>query len=169
MKIREATVQDLPAIGQLYACAKAALKAAGVDQWQGPEGYPQEADAQKDIENGTGYVLTEKEKVIAYACLAFGREPTYETIEGSWQREVPCYGFLHRIAVLPQAKGKGAAGFMFDELKRQAKERGVTVLRGDTHQDNAPMRRVMEKNGLSYRGIIHLEDGSPRLAYECIL
>ncbi len=169
MKIRKATMQDLPAIGQLYAYAKAALKAAGVDQWQEPGGYPQEADAQKDIENGTGYVLTEGEEVVAYACLAFGREPTYETIEGAWQKEVPCYGFLHRIAVLPKAKGKGAAGLMFNELKRQARERGVTVLRGDTHRDNAPMQRVMEKNGLLYRGIIYLEDGSPRLAYECLL
>ena len=79
------------------------------------------------------------------------------------------YGFLHRIAVLPEAKGKGAAGLFFDELKRQAQEKGIKVLRGDTHRDNKPMQRVMEKNGLTYRGVIHVEDGAERLAYEALL
>lgn len=43
------------------------------------------------------------------------------------------------------------------------------ILRGDTHRDNQPMRRVMEKNGFSYRGVIHLEDGAERLAFEALL
>ena len=31
------------------------------------------------------------------------------------------------------------------------------------------MQRVMEKNGLTYRGVIYLEDGSQRLAFEKLL
>ena len=31
------------------------------------------------------------------------------------------------------------------------------------------MQRVMEKNGLSHRGIIYLEDGGERLAFEKVL
>ena len=65
--------------------------------------------------------------------------------------------------------GRGAAGLFFDELKRQAGERGVKIIRGDTHRLNLPMQRVMVKNGLKLRGVIHVEDGSERLAYECIL
>ena len=104
------------------------------------------------------------------ACLAFGHEPTYDEIEGEgWERDDLFYGFLHRIAVAPEAKGRGAAGLLFDELKRQARDRGVEVIRGDTHRDNKPMQRVMDKAGLACRGVIHVEDGTPRLAYEAVL
>ncbi len=167
MNIRKATPADLPQIAALYEESRAALRAAGVDQWQ--DGYPNESTARKDMEDGTGYVLDEGGEVIATACLAFGREPTYDVIEqGAWACEEP-YGFLHRVAVSPQAKGKGAAGLFFDELKKQAAEKGVRVLRGDTHRDNHSMQRVMAKNGLEYRGIIHVEDGTERLAYEIVL
>lgn len=167
MELRLAKKDDVPAVAGLYDMARAALKAAGVPQWQ--DGYPNGDDALKDIEAGHGYVLTEDGQVAAFACLAFGVEPTYDVIEqGSW---LGCgeYGFLHRVAVDPRMKGRGAAGLFFDELKRQARERGVRVVRGDTHRDNLPMQRVMAKNGLELRGIIHVEDGTERLAYECIL
>lgn len=168
MKIRKTEPGDLQTIAGLYEAARAALKAQGVDQWQ--DGYPNESDARADMENGVGYVLEEEGKVIAVACLAFGREPTYQVIEqGAWRSDPPEYGFLHRIAVVPEAKGRNAAGLMFQELERQAKERGVGVIRGDTHRDNLPMQRVMAKNGLEYCGIIHLEDGSERLAFEKLL
>lgn len=167
MELRLAKKEDVPAVARLYDMARAALKAAGVPQWQ--DGYPNGDDALRDIEAGHGYVLTEDGQVAAFACLAFGVEPTYDVIEqGSWKG---CgeYGFLHRVAVDPRMKGRGAAGMFFDELKRQARERGVRVVRGDTHRDNLPMQRVMAKNGLEFRGVIHVEDGTERLAYECIL
>lgn len=167
MPIRKATPADLPAILSLYEAARAAMAAAGIDQWQ--DGYPNEASARQDLEASTSYVLEDGGKILATACLAFGHEPTYGHIEhGAWAGTGP-YGFLHRIAVLPEAKGKGAAGLFFDELKRQAQEKGIKVLRGDTHRDNKPMQRVMEKNGLTYRGVIHVEDGAERLAYEALL
>lgn len=167
MNIRKAKLTDLPAIGALYEDARAALKAAGIDQWQ--DGYPDETDARLDIERGVGYVLEENGEVLATACLAFGREPTYEVMEeGAWSCDPPEYGFLHRIAVSSKAKGKGAAGLMFDELKRQAKLRDIRVLRGDTHQRNLAMQRVLEKSGFVSKGVIRVEDGTPRLAFEWI-
>lgn len=167
MIIRKTTPADIPAIETLYDQSRAALRAAGVDQWQ--DGYPNGSTARQDMEDGTGYVLEDEGEVIATACLAFGHEPTYDVIEqGAWAGQ-GSYGFLHRVAVSPKAKGKGAAGQFFDELKRQAAERGVRVLRGDTHRDNKSMQRVMAKSGLEYRGVIHVEDGTERLAYEILL
>lgn len=165
MNIRQTQPADLPALGELYNQARAALKAAGINQWQ--DGYPDESDAIRDMEEGVGYVAEENGHILATACLAFGREPTYEVIrEGSWSSDPQEYGFLHRIAVSPQAKGRGIAGEMFEELKRQARKRGITVLRGDTHRDNLPMQRVMEKSGFSPKGIILVEDGTERIAFE---
>ncbi len=167
MELRPGRKEDVPAIAKLYDLARAALRDAGVPQWQ--DGYPNGDDALRDIEAGHGYVLTENGEVAAFACLAFGVEPTYNVIEdGGWKGQGE-YGFLHRVAVDPVLRGRGAAGLFFDELKRQARERGVGIIRGDTHRLNLPMQRVMAKNGLELRGVIHVEDGSERLAYECIL
>lgn len=169
MKVRPTEEPDLPIIAELYKAARAALKSQGVDQWQTGD-YPNEEDARLDMEHGTGYVLEHQGKILAAACLAFGREPTYEKIEqGTWGTDPEIYGFLHRIAVAPEAKGKGAAGLMFDELQRQAKERGITVLRGDTHRDNLPMQRALAKAGFSRKGVIYVEDGSERLAFEKLI
>ena len=41
-------------------------------------------------------------------------------------------------------------------------------LRIDTHADNKPMQHVVEKAGFSKRGIIYVEDGTPRIAYDRI-
>ena len=169
MKLRKATLADGPAVVALYREAQAFLAAQGIDQWQEGD-YPNEADAKKDMDQGRCYVLTQGGQVVAVACLAFGHEPTYDVIEGgSWGSNAEYYGFLHRIAVAPQAKGQGAAGVLFAELERQARERGVAAIRGDTHRDNKPMQRVMAKAGLALRGVIHVEDGSERLAYEKVL
>ena len=115
-------------------------------------------------------VLEDEGQVVATACLGLGREPTYDTIyQGAWGTEAPEYAFLHRIAVSGACKGKGAPSWFFQELERQARERGLPCLRGDTHRENKIMQRVMEKNGLSYRGVIYLEDGGERLAFEKLL
>lgn len=169
MDVRKTRPEDLPAIDGLYRSARAVLKAQGVNQWQDGD-YPSARDARQDMEKGWSYVLEENGRVLATACIAFGREPTYEVIrEGSWGADPAEYGFLHRIAVAPEAKGRGAAGLLFHELKRQTRQRGLTVIRGDTHRDNLPMRRVLTKAGLECRGIILLENGDERLAYEALL
>lgn len=164
MKLRKAKAEDIPAVLSIYEDAKASLRERGIDQWQ--NGYPNEASLRQDIEQDISYILEKDGQVIATACLAFGIEPTYCTIyEGKWLGEGD-YGFLHRIAVSSQCKGQGAAGLFFQELKHQAEQNGVTVLRVDTHRDNLSMQRALEKNGFSRRGIIYLEDGSERIAFE---
>ncbi len=166
MKLRKAELSDLSAIEQIYEDAKASLRGRGIDQWQ--DGYPNRGSAREDIEAGTGYVLEEDGTAVATACLAFGTEPTYETVyEGAWEGSGN-YGFLHRVAVLSAKKGGGAASLFFNELKRQARDRGIFILRADTHEENLPMQRVLEKNGFSRKGIIYLADGSRRAAYEWI-
>ena len=59
MEIRRAVLDDVEAIAGLFDQARDALKAAGIDQWQ--DGYPNEADARRDIKAGMGYVEILKE------------------------------------------------------------------------------------------------------------
>ena len=143
---------DGPAVVALYREAQAFLAAQGIDQWQ--DGYPNEETFQGDVARGESWLLEEAGQVVATACLGLGREPTYDTIyQGAWGAEAPEYAFLHRIAVSGACKGKGAPSWFFRELERQ----------------NKIMQRVMEKNGLSCRGVIYLEDGGERLAFEKLL
>jgi RimJ/RimL family protein N-acetyltransferase len=42
----------------------------------------------------------------------------------------------------------------------------IPNIRIDTHRDNAIMQHLLEKNGFVKCGIIYVEDGSPRIAYQ---
>ena len=42
----------------------------------------------------------------------------------------------------------------------------IPHLRIDTHENNAVMQHLVEKHGFQRCGIIHLEDGAPRIAFE---
>ena len=44
----------------------------------------------------------------------------------------------------------------------------ISHLRIDTHEDNIVMQHLIIKNGFRKCGIIHIADGSPRIAYEKI-
>ncbi len=46
------------------------------------------------------------------------------------------------------------------------KQRGIHSIKIDTHQENLPMRRFLEKNAFQYCGIIYLENGDERMAFE---
>ena len=51
--------------------------------------------------------------------------------------------------------------FCFEEMLKKSSR-----LRIDTHKDNLPMQRALAKFGFSYAGIIYIESGAERLAYE---
>jgi len=44
----------------------------------------------------------------------------------------------------------------------------ISNLRIDTHEDNKTMQHVLSKLGFSRCGIIYIEDGSPRIAYQTL-
>lgn len=168
MIIRNANSGDLSRILEIYGAAKQSLRAMGVDQWQ--DGYPDAAAALADIQSGTGRVLDENGLLLATAAVYVGHEPTYDSIyKGKWQTEAQTYGIIHRIAVAPEGRNKGAASRLIAFCAEIADAAGIPSLRCDTHPDNAAMRRTLEKNGYTLCGIIYLADGSIRLGYERIL
>ena len=165
-RIRPATAADLPALRPVFEAAKAIMRADGnPTQWAAP-GFPPAALILRDIDLGGGYVIETspvipseaKESIVAYFALLSSPEPTYDSIDGAWLTDEP-YGVIHRMASFPDAHGIFAAIMDF------AAER-YAHLRIDTHRDNRIMRHLIEKHGFTYCGIIWLEDGTERLAYE---
>ena len=49
------------------------------------------------------------------------------------------------------------------------KERGIPSIKIDTHEQNLGMQHILRKNGYTYCGVIYVEDGTKRLAYEKVL
>lgn len=159
MHIRNASLNDLPVLIELFANARRFMAEKGnAKQWWG--GYPTEEMLRADIAASQLYVCEEEEHIYAAFVLIFGDDPTYQVIEGAWKNDLP-YGTLHRIASTGERRG------MVDEIVRWAFEK-YGNLRGDTHELNLPMQQAFERNGFESCGTIWVEDGTPRMAYHKI-
>ena len=163
MEIRRTEERDIPAVMALYNSAKTYMQENGFSQWTVV--YPLAEDIIEDIKASAGYVLTDGDEIVASACILFGEDACYGEIDGAWINDRP-YGVIHRIVVAPHKKGNDLAGLFLKEAVRQAKALGVKDLRIDTHAKNMSMRKWIAKHGFAYCGIIHVEDGTPRFAYQ---
>ena len=157
MVIRPAAPADIPALRPVFEAAKGIMRADGnLSQWSAP-GFPDDTLLLRDIARGGGFVI-ENSTIVAYFALLPSPEPTYDVIDGAWLTDEP-YGVIHRMASYPEVHG------IFSAVIDYAAAR-YAHLRIDTHRDNRIMQHLIEKHGFTYCGIIWLEDGSERLAYE---
>ncbi len=158
MEIRRAVEEDLMAIMKIYEYARQFMAENGnPTQWS--PAYPNVNLVEGDIANGNCYVCTEKETIVGTFAFIIGEEPTYHTIEqGNWHFDMP-YGAIHRLAGNGEVKGVSKACFDFCKSK-------IDYLRIDTHADNTPMQAAILKNDFKQCGIIHVENGDPRIAYD---
>lgn len=159
-KIRPADKEDLPRILQIYEYARKFMKETGnASQWR--DSFPPERLLAEDIDAGQLYTVRDRKEGKIHGAFAFiiGEEPTYARIEGGKWLSDTQYGTLHRVA------GDGNAHGIFDAIVKFV-ERKNSHLRVDTHEDNKVMQHLIEKNGFQKCGIIYVEDGSSRIAYE---
>lgn len=162
MNIRLSISADLPVLMEIFREAQQTIATLGIDQWQ--NGYPSEQVVLEDIARNRSYVV-EQEGVVVGTFVLVETEPTYDEIfEGQWS--VQDYLAIHRVAVKVIFRGTGVADTIISYAQSAARHRGKTALRIDTHRGNIPMRRMLEKQGFGYRGIIYLADRSARVAYE---
>ena len=162
MHIRKAIPSDLPALREVFAAAKAIMRADGnPTQWAGP--YPDDAAVLRDIAGGWGHVLTEGGRVAGYFALIPSPDPTYAYIEGgAWLEDTLPYYVVHRIASYPHVHGIFAGIIDFVS--------GLTNnIRIDTHRDNRIMQHLLARHGFTYCGVIYLLNGDPRLAYQRVI
>ncbi len=158
--IRLAELSDLPRLMQVYAAARACMaKTGNPHQWAG--GHPSLELLTSDIPKRQLYVVEEGGEVHGAFAFILGADPTYSRIDGGrWLSDAP-YGTIHRIA------SDGTGHGMFTDVLAFC--RGIRPhVRIDTHRDNRVMQHVVTKHGFRYCGVIYLENGDPRLAYELL-
>lgn len=156
--IRKALQEDTDAVMPLYDIARARMRSSGnSSQWI--NGYPSRELIAADIEAGNFYVMERGGEIYGAFTFIVGDDPTYARIEnGAWPNNLP-YGTIHRLA--SSGKAGGVSRECFDFCLSLTGN-----VRADTHSDNIPMRKALEKYGFAYCGIIHVADGSPRLAFQ---
>jgi len=156
--IRRAVPEELELVMALIASGREIMHSSGnPDQW--PEGTPSADKVRQDIQNGNSYLVLDKEVPVATFAFIKGPDPTYSLIVGGeWLNDDPYY-VIHRIA-----KSKDAHG-VFRAVMDWCFERSKTV-RIDTHKDNTIMQHCISAYGFSYCGIIYLENGDERLAFQ---
>ena len=167
LEVRKTTLEDLQDVMTIVHEAMRYFKDAGIEQWQ--KGYPNADTFRMDIARGNSYVLTEDGKVIATAAIIAGEDPNYVNItNGAWLSE-GSYIVIHRIAVTTGKKGLGLANLLYDYAEEMAKEKGIRSLRADTTSLNRSMRKFLKKRGFKSCGIVHMSDGTERIAYQKML
>ena len=159
MIIRAAKDSDLPELLRVYAYARAFMSQTGNPTKWGTD-YPASELLREDLRAGRSYVgVDENGHVCCTFVLLLGEEPNYRVLEGgTWLNDAP-YGTIHRLA------GDGSVHGCFNACIAFCRAH-CAGLRADTHADNRIMQRLLEHAGFQRCGIIHVEDGSARIAYQ---
>ncbi len=157
MEVRKTTIDDLGSILQIYSFAREYMKETGnPNQWK--DNRPEREVVIGDIENGNSYAIEHNAEICGVFAFIIGQDLTYNFIQGQWLNDEP-YGTIHRIASNNKVKGVLNCCLRFCQSK-------TNNIRIDTHKDNLIMQHLLEKDGFTKCGIIYLQDGSPRIAYQ---
>lgn len=164
---RQAKDADIKIIMQIIEEAKKFLKDSGSSQWQGE--YPDLTTIQEDINEKNGLVLVKDRKVVGYAAVITGIEPTYIDIEGGWKNNVDQYATIHRMAMSSSVRGMHLADRFISNIISVKLAEGVKNFRIDTSRKNKIVQHIATGHGFVYRGIIYVDEDPEdrsRLAYE---
>lgn len=164
MEFRKSTKSDITKIMDIVKQAQAYFKEQNIDQWQ--NNYPNDEVINNDINNGESYVMLDGDDIVATTVISFAKEKSYENIlDGKWITNGD-YGVIHRIAVENTHKGKRLSHKIIKYTEEVCKQNNIHSIKVDTHEDNILMQSLLKKNGFEYCGIVYLEDGGKRVAFE---
>jgi len=166
MIFRHSNISDFQSISQIIADAQQSLAALGIDQWQ--DGYPEKEILLNDITAKNGYILENEGNIAAIATVVFNYEPTYDYIDGAWQTNSD-FAVVHRLAVAKNIRRSGAAKLIMKNIENLCRKKNIHSIKIDTHKGNIPMQHLIKSLCYTYCGIIFLETGKERLAFEKII
>lgn len=160
--LEKAKVQDLDRIWEILQSAIERRRQDGSEQWQ--DGYPNPSTIKADIEKSAAFVLKFNHHIIGYCAILKNDEPAYEHLDGKWL-STSDYFVVHRMALAPEALGKGLAKFIFLEVEKLAIQNQIFSIKVDTNYDNQAMLAILQKLGYQYCGEVSYRN-SPRKAFE---
>ena len=158
--IRKALPEDLPKLEEIYGGARRFMAENGNPiQWGTV--HPPRQLLVEDIGRGVLYAVTSEDGIHGVFYFDLGEDPTYrEIVQGCWSCDAP-YGTIHRIA------GDGSGGIL--KAAVEFAKTKTDYIRIDTHEDNAVMQKALGKLGFSRCGIIFIENGDERIAFDLMV
>ncbi len=160
-----AVMGDLKAIMQIFAQAREFMSGLGNPQWQ--DGFPGESFIADKISRGIMYkIMCGGSLAAVFSVLDYDED--YDVIDGKWLTDGN-YFVLHTVAVARAFRGKGCARFIFAEAEAMAAARGKISVRMDTHEQNVPMRTLVDCLGYTFCGKLNVCGGKPRIGFEKLI
>ncbi|WP_182200733.1 GNAT family N-acetyltransferase [Paraliobacillus salinarum] len=158
--IRKATNKDLTEVMRIVKRVVKVMNEQGSYQWN--DSYPQANDYQNDINREELY-LYEIDAVIVGVCTISNRgHEEYGLI--NWTSHEKAFT-LKRLAIDPNARGKGIADQFFDYAVELALQSGVSLINTDTFTENRYAQQLFKRNGFRFVQTRKEHDQAPNLAY----
>lgn len=157
MNVIKAKRDQLDEILAIYEGARQFMRESGnPTQWAG--GYPYIDVITDDIDAGQLYVIEENGELFGVFAFITEPDPDYVHIDGAWLNSLP-YAAIHRVASAGKRGGMVAACVEYC-LSR------INNLKIDTHEDNIPMQKALERIGFVRCGKVHIAHAGERIAYQ---
>ncbi len=151
MLLTRATNTDFSAICALYQSVCAAMNADGNDQWVWGD-YPTEAFLQQTLDAGTLYIAKEDDALLCAVTVDTHFDPEYDGV--NWLFGVNP-GAFHRLAIAPEAQGKGLGKQIIADVCDILRSQGCDTLRIDTYAPNANAQKLYAAIGMRKAGEVH--------------
>jgi len=164
--IRLGQTEDIPALLQLFVRCTDAMLEAGIEQWDYT--YPNLESATSDIADGTCHVIIEDGRCLAAITLNEQQDEQYKQIK--WAIPAERVLVIHRLAVHPDAQGRGLGKLATLYADQFAKENGYDVIRLDAYVHNPISNHIYRKLGYKLaEGLCHFHEGKPFYCYEKVV
>lgn len=154
--LRKATTADAATLLQLVRDCVAAMRAAGIEQWD--EVYPNVDTIARDIEASTLHVLCEDEEIIASITIDQTMDLLWQGMDWSADSE-PAFA-VHRLMVHPTQQGRGFARRLMQHAETTARNHGGRSIRLDTFLQNPAAMALYPRLGYQPTGIAMMRKGA---------
>jgi len=148
VKVRLATLEDVPVVGELLDEATAFVRTLGRDQWPVP--YPH-AKLRASVEDETLYVVeVDGEPAGTFTLLL--DDPKF------WGERPPDAVYLHKLAVRRSFAGRRLGEQIVEWVDAEARRLGRSFIRLDCQRDLPGIRRYYDRLGFDLRGELERGD-----------
>ncbi|QHI37608.1 hypothetical protein IMCC3317_29880 [Kordia antarctica] len=167
LQIRTGTSKDIDTLLNIAkACAKHMIH-NGIFQWN--ENYPNRKAFSTDVARNELYVLIEASQIIGCVVISTFMDEEYKTV--NWLSPDNTSVYIHRLAIHPEAQGKGYAQYLMQFAETHAIENNYRSIRLDTFSKNLRNQKFYELRNYKKLGNIYFPKQSvyPFYCYERIL
>lgn len=152
--VEPATPADLPTLVALKDACLAALRAAGIDQWD--EEYPSAERLAADLAAGSVFLLREAGECVGSIAIDESLDPLWSGLDWS-PAERPAA--VHRLMIHPLQQGRGLAKKLILFAEAVARERGCDAIRLDAFSANPPSLALYDRLGFRRTGAAVMRKG----------